>query len=35
MQQPKEPPDAPGNIGEQGEGRSHDLHKEPEVVSLF
>jgi hypothetical protein len=35
MQQSKEPQDVSGNIGELGEGRSHDLHKEPEVVSLL
>jgi hypothetical protein len=25
----------PGTIGERGEGRSNDLHKQPEVVSSF
>jgi hypothetical protein len=33
MQQRKEAQDVRGSIGEQGEGRSHDLQKEPEVVS--
>jgi hypothetical protein len=35
MQQLKKPQDVLGSIGQRGEGRSNDPHKQPEVVSPF